>query len=160
MTRAFSFNCSVSLHAASSAAQLAQHIQKIPNFPPPFSLFSADPSVFLDDSLRFGSFICLAADAHIDRHNAFMISGDGCMHMLLDRETFTSLGLSGAVCKFDEHRWSCAVALKSENISAVERARNCLQQCPSVSWVCCTQAASVQEAFVVEPPVINGIFFP
>ncbi len=155
MTRAFSFNCSVSLHAASSAAHLAQHIQKIPNFPPPFSLVSANPSVFLDDSLRFRSFICLATDAHIDRHNAFMISGDGCMHMLLDRDTFTSLGLGGAVCKFNEHRWFCAVELKSPNVGAVERARNCLQQCPAVSWVCCTQTASVQEAFVLEPPVIN-----
>jgi hypothetical protein len=160
VTRAFSFNCSVSLHAASSAAQLAQHIQKIPNFPPPFSLFSANPSVFLDDSLRFRSFICLATDAHIDRHNAFMISGDGCMHMLLDRDTFTSLGLGGAVCKFNEQRWFCTVELKSPNVGAVERARSCLQQCPSVSWVCCTQAASVQEAFVLEPPVISNIILP
>jgi hypothetical protein len=163
MTLAYSFNCAVALSASSSAAHISQLMQNLPNFPPPFSLVSANPSVFLDDSLRFRSFICLAADAHIDRHNAFMISGDCRLHMLLDRDTFTSLGLTGAVCKFDEHRWSCDVELKSANSSAIERARNCLQRCPSVPWVCCIQAQSVQEAFSMDLPVINvnlSISFP
>ena len=157
VTIAYSFNCAVSLSASSSASRVAELIENLPNFPPPFSLVSANPSVFLDDNLRFRSFICLAADAHIDRHNAFMISGDSCLHMLLDRDTFTSLGLTGAACKFDEHRWSCEVELKSANSSAIERARNCLQRCPSVPWVCCIQAQSVQEAFSMELPVINVI---
>jgi hypothetical protein len=156
VTRGSSFNCAVSLNAASSSAHISQHIQKIPNFPPPFSFIRANPSVFLDDSLRFRSFICLAADARIDRHNAFTITGDGCMHMLLDRDTFTSLGLCGAVCKFDEHRWSCSVQLKSANANAIERARNCLQRCPSVPWVCCFQTQSLQEAFKVEQPVFHA----
>ncbi len=153
----FSFNCAVSLSAASSAAHLAQHIQDIPNFPPPFSLLSAVPSVFLEDSVRHRSIICLAADAHIDRHNAFMVSGDSCLHMLLDRDTFTSLGLTGSMCKFDEHRWSCSLDLKSINSSAIERARNCLQRCPPVPWVCCSQTDSVQELLRMQPPVSNPI---
>jgi hypothetical protein len=117
---------------------------------------SAAPDAFLHDSLRFRSVICLAADARIDRHNAFMISGDSWLHMLLDRDTFTSLGLTGAACKLDEHRWSCALELKSSNVSAIERARNCLQHCPAVPWVCCSQVQSVQEALSMEPPVSDG----
>jgi hypothetical protein len=128
-------------------------MKEIPNFPPPFSLVTANPSVFLDDDLRSRSFICLAADAHIDRHNAFMVSGDGYLHALLDRDTFTTLGLTGRACKLDEHRWYCAVQLKSSNDSAVMRARNCLERCPSVSWVCCTQAPSVQHTFPLQQPV-------
>ena len=135
-----------------------RHVKEIPNFPPPFSLVTANPSVFLEDSLRCSSFICLAADAHVDRHNAFMISGDSCLHMLLDRDTFTSLGLTGSSCKSDEHRWLCAVELKSASVSTIERARNCLQRCPSVPWVCCIQAESVQKAFNLQSPVTFPIY--
>jgi hypothetical protein len=143
----FSHHCAVSLSIASSAAYIVRHVKEIPNFPPPFSLVTANPSVFLEDSVRCGSFICLSADAQIDRHNAFMISSDSCLHMLLDRDTFTSLGLAGSSCKSDEDRWSCTVELKSASATVIERARNCLQRCPSVPWVCCIQAQSVQEAF-------------
>jgi hypothetical protein len=139
--------------------RLKQHIQEIPNFPPPFSLVSANPSVFLEDSYRFRSIICLSADARIDRHNAFMISGDSYLHMILDRDTFTSLGLTATSCKFDKQRWCCSLELKSINISAIERARSCLQRCPPVTWVCCAQTDSVQERLSIEPSVINAIHF-